>query len=125
MGDLNCNYLNDNDNREIKDIVTTNGFTQLLKTPTRVTATTSSLIDVILTNNPLNISGCSNIIAGLSDHNLTVCTRKINSVKYQPETIPGRNFSKYCVDSINRELLNADWYQLYNHQTADSAYECF
>ena len=113
MGDLNCNYLNDNDHKEIKDIFTTNGFTQLLKTPTRVTATTSTLIDIIITSNPLNISGTSNICAGLSDHNLTACTRKINSVKYQPETIICRNFSNYRVDSINRELLNADWNELY------------
>jgi len=124
MGDLNCNYLNDNDHKEIKDIFTTNGFTQLLKTPTCVTATTSTLIDIIITSNPLNISGTSNICAGLSDHNLTACTRKINSVKYQPETIICRNFSNYCVDSINRELLNADWNKLYNQQTADSAYKC-
>ena len=37
MGDLNYNYLNDND-QDIKDIFATNSFIQLPNTPTRITA---------------------------------------------------------------------------------------
>ena len=37
MGDMNVNYLIENDHEVIKDIFTDNGFKQILNTPTRVT----------------------------------------------------------------------------------------
>ena len=42
---------------------------QLIKEPTRVTITSSSLIDLILTNQPNNISN-SGVDLGMSDHSL-------------------------------------------------------
>ena len=46
LGDLNIDYLK-KDNETIKDFFRINGFVQLIKLPTRVTETTSTLIDVI------------------------------------------------------------------------------
>ena len=51
MGDMNVNYLIENDHEVIKDIFTDNGFKQILSTPTRVTDQTSSLTDLIFVNN--------------------------------------------------------------------------
>ena len=51
MGDMNVNYLIENDHEVIKDIFTDNGFKQILNAPTRVTDQTSSLIDLIFVNN--------------------------------------------------------------------------
>ena len=56
LGDLNANYLNKKLHKELKDITTVNGYTQLIDTATRVTSELSTLIDVILTNNPYSIS---------------------------------------------------------------------
>jgi len=78
MGDLNVDYLVQNNYQEIKDIFKTNGFSQLLTTATRVTETTT-LIDVIQTNNASNISHKTVILSGLSDHNLIACVRKMNN----------------------------------------------
>ena len=36
MGDMNVNYLIENDHEVIKDILTKNGFKQILNTPTRI-----------------------------------------------------------------------------------------
>ena len=47
MGDMNVNYLKENDHEVIKDIFTDNGFKQILNTPTRVTDQTFSLTDLI------------------------------------------------------------------------------
>ena len=49
MGDINVNYLIQNDHEVIKDIFTDN-------TPTCVTDQTSSLIDLISVNNNQNLS---------------------------------------------------------------------
>ena len=50
MGDMNVNYLIENDHEVMKDIFTDNGFKQILNTPTCVTDQTSSLIDLIIVN---------------------------------------------------------------------------
>ncbi|CAL4069256.1 unnamed protein product [Meganyctiphanes norvegica] len=57
-------------------ILTTNGYTQLINKPTRVTSTTESLIDHIYTNNKNKISQSGVIESGISDHFITFCTRK-------------------------------------------------
>ena len=50
MGDMNVNFLIENDHEVMKDIFTDNGFKQILNTPTCVTDQTSSLIDLIFVN---------------------------------------------------------------------------
>ena len=50
MGDLKSDYMKRNDNREVKDIFTHNGYKQLLKSPTRVTRMSATLVNVIPTN---------------------------------------------------------------------------
>ena len=52
------------------------GLEQLIKSPTRVTCSTSSLIDHILTTFPERVSQQGIIDMGLSDHQLIFFTRK-------------------------------------------------
>ena len=52
------------------------GFKQIIKSPTRVTLITSSLIDHILTNTNEKIAQCELINVGLSDDQMIFCTRK-------------------------------------------------
>ena len=73
MGDMNVNYLIENDHEVIKDIFTDNGFKQILNTSTRVTDQTSSLTDLIFVNNNRNISYKTVIPTRLSDHDLITC----------------------------------------------------
>ena len=61
MGDLNTNYLVKDDRYRMKEMFMVNAFTQLIETATRITEETATLIDVVLTNNPLNISSTVNI----------------------------------------------------------------
>ena len=57
------------------------GFEQLVKSPTQVTHSTSSLIDHILTKFPERVSQQEIIDVGLSNHQLTYCTRKFSHTK--------------------------------------------
>ena len=106
----------------MKEMFMVNAFTQLIETATRITEETATLIDVVLTNNPLNISSTVNIAASLSDHNLIGCIRKMNTFRYQPEVITCRYFKNYDVSAINSELLNADWNNVYNSQSINTAF---
>ena len=72
---------------------------------------TSLLGDLIFVNNNQNISYKTVIPTGHSDHNLIACVRKVNSVKYESETIRCRDCKNY---DVNKELLNINWDGVYN-----------
>ena len=112
MGDMNVNYLIENDHEVIKDIFTDNGFKQILNTATYVTDQTSSLIDLIFVNSNQNKSYKTVTPTGLSDRDLIACVRKVH--KYESETIRYRHYKNYDVNVINNELLNINWDGVYN-----------
>ena len=55
LGDLNVDYLRQQNNKEIKHIINVNGFKQIIKAPTRITKHSKILIDVIATTHEQNI----------------------------------------------------------------------
>ena len=52
IGDINCNYLDNNHEKPFKDLLSLNGFIQKIERPTRITSHSQTLIDVILSNKP-------------------------------------------------------------------------
>ena len=57
------------------------GLKQLIQCPTRVTCSTSTLIDHILASFPSTVSQKGVINVGLSDHLLIFCTQKVSKFK--------------------------------------------
>ena len=94
-GDINCNFLANSDHKELKSIVASFGLKQLIRTPTRITPESQTLIDVICSNEPQHICCTKVIPAGLSDHELIGCARKLYNVKHQPRVITCRNYANY------------------------------
>ena len=70
-----------NDVKSYLQFCTTFDLTQKIKSPTRITCSSTSLIDHILASLSSRISqeGVTNV--GLSDHQLIYCTRKVICVK--------------------------------------------
>ena len=112
-GDLNVNFLKRNDNKEIKSLLTSYGFTQLIKEPTRIDGDTQSLIDIILTNNVSNIRQTAVIPTSIGDHDMIGCVRKINYVKFPSKKIIARNYRNYDPEKLNEHLLSHNWDELY------------
>ena len=52
LGDINVNFPTEKDNKELKSIFNAFGLRQIVKKPTRISETTKTLLDVILTINP-------------------------------------------------------------------------
>ena len=68
-GDLNCNMLLDClESAKLRDFCNTFNLTQLISQPTRVTAHSSTLLDVILTTNNDLVSKSDVICTDISDH---------------------------------------------------------
>ena len=101
------------------------GFKQMIKKATRITKDTSTLIDIIVTNNESAISYSGVIPTCLSDHEMVYCTRKLNSFKYPAKTITCRDYSKYNKEELNRELENVDWNPIYDACNVNKALEYF
>ena len=57
------------------------GLKQIVQSPARITWSTSTLIDHILTSVPSRVSGKGAINVGMCDHQLIFCTRKISKIK--------------------------------------------
>ena len=83
LGVLNCDTLKAHNEsktptKRIKSLYELYQLSQLMDEPTRITMTTSSLIDHIVTNTPEDISDSGVIHTGISDHSLIFAIRKIS-----------------------------------------------
>lgn len=68
----------------LKQITDGLDLSQLIKGPTRITQSTRTQIDFVLSNRPERISQSFNMITGLSDHNLSLVTRKLTRKRFSP-----------------------------------------
>ena len=74
LGDLNVDFMStsESSNRQkVKEILDIYEIEQLINEPTRITATSSPLIDLCLTNMPTNTFKYGVLHLSISDHSLT------------------------------------------------------
>ena len=90
-GDFIINYSKRNDHPGLKQTISTNGFKQIIKAPTRITYESATLIYLVLTTHPLNISTHKVIPTSLSDHDMVGCVQKLHNCKIKPKRITCRN----------------------------------
>ena len=94
--DLNCDisHLNKGfrEGRTLRDSMNEYNSTNLIREPTRVTATSSSLIDVILTNRPRSFLTSGIFDLGLSDYHLVYAVSRSHYPRSCPITVERRLF---------------------------------
>jgi hypothetical protein len=78
--------------------------------PTRITITTTSLIDNVVTNTPEKISHSGVVHTGISDHSLVYAIRVFQKVEHFVEI---RNLKKFNETKFVDELLNQHWEYIY------------
>lgn len=119
---MNCDFLKKASNNPLKHVLSSQGFVQNVKNPTRVTKDSKTLIDVILSNCPQNLPKTIVIESSLSDHHMVGTVRKLNSSKLQPRLITCRNFKHYDKEKFIGDLKNAPWGKVYTENSANKAY---
>ena len=93
-----------------KEVLDSFGLDQLIKEPTRITPSTSSVIDHVLTNASELIQSSGVIGGGFSDHFLTFCSRRcIKGISYGHNIKKVRSFKNYSKLSFIMELRKIDW----------------
>jgi hypothetical protein len=99
LGDLNGDMLKSSLDQPTKTLISLYELyqlSQLIVEPTRVTCSSSSLIDHLVTTSPEKIVSSGVIHLGISDHSLIYGIRKLNSVeKNQEKLIEFRNMKHF------------------------------
>ena len=108
FGDLNDNLLNNNS--KLKKIIEACGLSQLISKPTRVTPQSSTLLDVLITNNKESVVTSDCLPSTIADHDMI--TSKINISKPKRTKIMKtfRSMANYSKDNFCEALLNRSDY---------------
>ena len=122
MGDLNCNLGSptlDHNSTLLNNITNLYNLHQLIDEPTRITESSSTLLDVIFTNMPDKIvcSGVSHIC--ISDHSLVYAFRKLSiGVSHSHRghsTMTYRNFKNFNSSNFRNDIYQQNWDIIMNY----------
>ena len=129
LGDMNCDMLSPQawHTRKLCDITQNFGLVQCIKSPTRVTAMTSTLVDVILTNNVDKIRNTKVLPIALSDHYLVYCVwgRKKQSEDGLHKFKYSRNIKKLNLSLYKEDIASLTWTDVLEERDAEKAYILF
>ena len=106
---------------------TMHSLKQLIQSPIRVTCSTSTLIDHILTSAPSRVSQKGLINVGVSDHQLIFCTRKISKIKAGSDHkyLNFRSLKNYTADYYKETLKQFDFPNYENFVDINETYSNF
>ena len=102
------------------------GLKQLIEVPTRVTCSSSTIIDHMLGSFPNRVSQQSVIDVGLSDHRIIYRTKKISTIKRGThKQIRCRSLKNYSADIYEEVLSRIDFPNYHNFENVNDAYSNF
>ena len=127
LGDLNANMLDISNNatKNLVSIMEQYQLTQTISVPTRMTLTSSSLLDVCLTPTPEKLITSKVVPTTISDHYMIVIVRKINVYCKQKchKKVEFRNFKYFNVENFLADLLSLEWDSLDNQSCVDKMWD--
>ena len=114
LGDFNCNLASaqyDSNTRRLCEISDLFGLQQLITEPTRITESSSTLIDVIY-KNYIDRVACSGVChIGINDHSLIYIYRILYLAVFSKgnSTISYRNFQNFNRESFRNDIAKQHW----------------
>ena len=94
--------------------------------PTRITETTSSILDHILCNQSNKVSQNGTLSINLSDHFPVYCTRKTTKEKISKHnTVLVRCMKNYTVEDFINKLNTCDWNSMFTADTVQESWLFF
>ena len=122
LGDTNCDLPTkqaeqpiDNDTKHMTGLYELFSFKQLVEEPTRVTLTTSSIIDHVATTCARNIVEAGVHKVTLSDHYMVYCIRKFNgAVEKGHKMIKTRKMKNFDKEAFLADVSGICWEQMFS-----------
>ena len=109
---------------QLKQLSSTYQFQQLIYEPTRITPNSSTLIDIILSNEPSRILKSGVVHMGLSDHSMAYAVRKFAiSSKNTHKHVTTHSVKNFHASAFREDLKSASWDSLRNCTTPDEMVE--
>ena len=90
--------------------------------PTRVTKTSKSLIDVLLTSHAECYATSGSLHLGLSDHDLIFTVRKNKNSRPKPRLIEFRSMKNFNLPDFLADLKRVPWSSAYTFDNADDVW---
>ena len=112
VGDLNCDVTKvspDLHTRQLQFLCSLYQIDQLIDKPIRVTKTSATLIDLVLTNTKDNISASGAIHLGISDHSLIYAVRKFTLPKTKSTVKEVRDYKHFNAEHFIADLSRVRW----------------
>lgn len=106
LGDINIDHKDGCTNSKWSNMILDQSLTQLIDKPTRITSTTSSIIDHVYVSHPEHIIETNVPIFAISDHYPVCITRKINQRDYP--NLTHQTIKCRCFKKIKEDLFLAD-----------------
>ena len=129
MGDFNADLLqidSHEDTNYFYNILTSQCFRPLILQPTRVTATSATLIDNIFINDMTLQSTGGNITSTISDHFTQFCALNMENKKENPSRHKiGRSYKNFNHDEFKNELRNIRWPDLFYEKSCEEQISIF
>jgi len=123
LGDFNINLLVPQ--RAWESTFTILGFKQLIKDPTRVTETSTTLLDHIYVSEKSRVLSACNLKVAISDHDGVCCSWALradkSNRKNQHTTILFRSFKHFNKDAFLADLSTIDFQSVYNCANPDDS----
>ena len=94
------------DSGHLKDLLEVYGLKNLIKLPTRIGKTSSTLLDLILTNNTRRIFSSGVVDAHISDHSLIYTILRTTAPRLRSRKIQLRSLKNFYQDLFLRDLHN-------------------
>ena len=109
LGDFNINFNSNNSmaNR-LKNIITDSGFKQIIVEDTRVTSVSSTLIDLVITNDT-NLKELPRNLPNLSDHRTLAVEMTVKDIETKKKYMHVRNLNRDNIDKIIADLNMKNW----------------
>ena len=126
MGDLNCDVLKpqlDFHSRKLEFLSSLYQFDQLINCLTRVTETSATAIDLLLTNRAENILKVGTVDPGISDHSLIFAVRKGRIYKSQKNSKYFRNFKRFRSSDFLNDLSQVPWETVAQHDNPNVCWQ--
>jgi len=107
LGDLNCNVLTDNpENKALASFMSDVNLKQVITTPTRITESSSSLIDVIMVSHPDIIYENGVMNTTISDHLPVFVRLNLKIPRPPPCYITVRSYANYDPVNFSTDLAS-------------------
>jgi hypothetical protein len=110
---------------DVQELLTLHNLVNTVKSPTRVTKNTASLIDVVITDKEF-ISDIATVIdLGYSDHKAQVLQLTVKKMLQKWKVITSRQYSEKRVEEFKCMLSKESWQEVYQTLDVNSALQIF